>query len=79
MAKGDVIRVVYQTNDGKQTELEVTAEKNGATVESEVVTENKEQWVQVTHISKAGKELSVSRVKLAAVVAVVDAPAKPRE
>lgn len=79
MAKGDVIRVVYQTNDGKQTELEVTAEKNGATVEAEVVTENKEQWVQVTHISKAGKELSVSRVKLTAVVAVVDAPAKPRE
>lgn len=79
MAKGDKIRVVYQTNDGREQVLEVEAEKNGSTVESAVVTENKEAWLEVTHKSKAEKELSISKVKLTAVVAVVDLPAKPRE
>lgn len=79
MAKGDKIRIVYQTNDGRQDVLEVEAEKNGASVEADVVTENKEQWVVVTHLTKAGREASVSKVKLTACVAVVDLPAKPRE
>ena len=79
MAKGDKIRIVYQTNDGRQDVLEVEAEKNGASIEADVVTENKEAWVKVEHIAKSGKTISESKVKLSAVVAVVDLPAKPRE
>ena len=79
MAKGDKIRIVYQTNDGRQEALEVVAEKNGATVTSAVTTESKEQWLTVEHISKASKLISESKIKLSAVVAVVDLPSKPRE
>jgi len=79
MAKGDKIRIVYQTLDGRQDVLEVEAEKNGASLEANVVTENKEQWVKVEHLAKSGKVISDSKVKLSAVVAVVDLPSKPRE
>lgn len=79
MAKGDKFRIVYQSNDGREQVLEVVAEKNGATVEANVMKEGKEDWLVVNHISKAGKELSVSKVKLTAVLAVVDLPSKPRE
>ena len=79
MAKGDKIRIVYQTNDGRQEVLEVVAEKNGAALEANVVTENKESWVLVAHYAKSGKIISESKVKLSAVVCVVDLPSKPRE
>ena len=79
MAKGDKIRIVYQTNDGHQDVLEVEAEKNGASLEANVVTENKEHWVKVEHFAKSGKIISESKVKLSAVVCVVDLPSKPRE
>lgn len=77
MAKGDLIRVEYMTPTGNSA-LEVQAEKNGATLEVSTAKEGKEDWVVVTHYSKAGKELSVSKVKSSAVIAVVDLPAKPR-
>ena len=74
MAKGDVVRIEYMTPSGNSA-LEVTAERNGATVE----VEDKRDWVIVTHYSKVGKELSVSKVKASAVIAIVDLPAKARD
>lgn len=72
MSKGDAIIIEYLTPVGTSS-VKVTAEMNG----SQVLYNTDRQWVTIEHLSKAGKVVSTTKVKADAVVAIVEAPAKP--